>query len=442
LLQVRALRILVLGSGAREHALSAALASDPHVTHVVCAPGNPGIARTIPITPVDLLDTAAVIRLADRDRIDLTVVGPEAPLANGLADRFVAAGRRVFGPTQAAARLETSKAFAKDFMQRHAVPTARFRVCTSASAALRSIRSGEFGDALVVKADGLAAGKGVVVAADRATAEQAVTAAMVDRSFGEAGASVVLEELLTGPEVSFFVVANGEQYATLPSAQDHKRIFDDDRGPNTGGMGAFSPSPLMTDELQLHIERHIVRPVLRGMAAEGNPFRGFLYCGLMLTPDGPKVIEFNVRFGDPEAQVVLPLLQDPLSDLLRLEGDRLSGRRSATAQAVALQTSVAVGVVLAAHGYPGDVRVGDAIHGLDDVARDCPDVHLRYAGVKQEGDQLVTAGGRVLTVVATAPSFEIAIARAYEAASKITFDGMQYRRDIGKKALPNDRSTI
>jgi phosphoribosylamine--glycine ligase len=424
------LRILVLGSGAREHALSDKLRSEPGVTHVVCAPGNAGIARTIATAQVDVLDTDAVIRLVERERIDLTVVGPEAPLAAGLADRFIAAGRRVFGPTQAAARLETSKAFAKDFMQRHAVPTARYRVCTSASAAVRSIRSGEFGDALVVKADGLAAGKGVVVANDRATAEQAVNAAMVDRSFGDAGASVVLEELLTGPEVSFFVVANAEEYATLPSAQDHKRIFDDDRGPNTGGMGAFSPSPLMNDELQSQIERHIVRPVLRGMAAEGNPFRGFLYCGLMLTPDGPKVIEFNVRFGDPEAQVVFPLLTESLPGLL------FDGPKS---QAPSPKPQhVAVGVVLAAHGYPGDVRTGDVIHGLDDVARDCPDVQLRYAGVKQQGDQLVTAGGRVLTVVATAPSFDIAIARAYEAASKITFDGMQYRRDIGQKALTGE----
>jgi phosphoribosylamine--glycine ligase len=375
------------------------------------------------------------------------VVGPEAPLANGLADQFAAAGRHVFGPTQAAARLETSKSFAKDFMRRHAVPTARFRVCASAGAALRSIRSGEFGDALVVKADGLAAGKGVVVASDRATAEQAVNAAMVERSFGEAGASVVLEELMTGPEVSFFVVANGEEYVTLPSAQDHKRIFDDDRGPNTGGMGAFAPSPLMNDELQSHIERHIVRPVLRGMAAEGNPFRGFLYCGLMLTPDGPKVIEFNVRFGDPEAQVVCPLL-GPLSTLLMSATGDIRLTADTTANGVVSGFSridkkqVAVGVVLAASGYPGDIRTGDVIHGLDDVARDCPDVQLRYAGVKQQGDQLVTAGGRVLTVVATAPAFEIAIARAYEAASKIGFDGMQYRRDIGRKALSIDRSTI
>ncbi len=438
------MRVLVLGSGAREHALSAKLLSEPGVTHVICAPGNAGIAQTVATAPVDVLDTVAVIRLVDQERIDLTVVGPEAPLAAGLADRFEAEGRRIFGPTQAAARLETSKAFAKDFMQRHAVPTARYRVCASAAAALQSIRSGEFGDALVVKADGLAAGKGVVVANDRATAEQAVNAAMVDKAFGAAVASVVLEELLSGPEVSFFVVANGQEYVPLLSAQDHKRIFDADRGPNTGGMGAFSPSPLMNAELQSQIEREIVQPVLRGMAAEGHPFRGFLYVGLMLTPDGPKVIEFNVRFGDPEAQVVLPLL-GPLSPLLMSATENIRLKADTTGNGVVSGFSridkkqVAVGVVLAAHGYPGDVRTGDVIHGLDEVARDCPDVELRYAGVKQQGDQLVTSGGRVLTVVATASSFEIAIARAYEATSKIKFDGMQFRRDIGQKALTEDQ---
>jgi phosphoribosylamine---glycine ligase len=430
-------RVLVIGSGAREHALSARLLSEPGVSKVICAPGNAGIARTLPTTALDPLDTAAVIRLVDSERIDLTVVGPEAPLANGLADRFEQDGRAIFGPTKGAAQLETSKAFAKEFMDRRAVPTARYRVCTAPDDALRSIRSGEFGDALVVKADGLAAGKGVVVATDRAMAEQAVTAAMVDRSFGAAGANVVLEELLTGPEVSFFVVANGDEYVPLLSAQDHKRIFDDDRGPNTGGMGAFSPSPLMTSALQARIEREVVQPVLKGMAAEGNPFRGFLYCGLMLTPEGPKVIEFNVRFGDPEAQVVLPLLQEPLSTLLMAATKNIRLKADTTASPVVSGFSrlTAVGVVLAAHGYPGDVRTGDVIHGLDDVARDCPDVQLRFAGVKGQGNQLVTAGGRVLTVVATAPSFEIAIARAYEGASKIKFDGMQYRRDIGRRAI-------
>ncbi|HYE89113.1 MAG TPA: phosphoribosylamine--glycine ligase [Vicinamibacterales bacterium] len=436
------MRILVLGSGAREHALAWKLAAEPGVTHVTCAPGNAGIARSIPTASVDLLDTAAVVRLVEQERIDLTVVGPEAPLGNGLVDRFEADGRRIFGPTRAAAQLETSKAFAKDFMHRHQVPTARYRVCTSASAAIGAIRAGEFGDALVVKADGLAAGKGVVVATDRATAEAAVNAAMIDRSFGDAGARLVLEELLTGPEVSFFVVADGEHYVPLLTAQDHKRIFDNDQGPNTGGMGAFSPSPLMNEALQQRIEKTIVQPVLRGMAAEGTPFRGFLYCGLMLTPDGPKVIEFNVRFGDPEAQVVLPLLP-PLSEVLRLKADdplRLKAESTVNhvASGFSRTGTVAVGVVLAAHGYPGDVRTGDVIHGLDDVARDCPGVQIFFAGVKQRGNDLITAGGRVLTVMATAPSYDIAIARVYEAASKIHFDGVQYRRDIGRKALTGE----
>ena len=423
------MRILVLGSGAREHALAWKLRHEPEVDYLICAPGNAGMPA--PVAPLDPLDTEAVVRFVAGHQIDLTVVGPEAPLGRGLADRLEAEGRRVFGPTQAAARLETSKAFAKDFMQRHAVPTARYRVSTSADAAIAAIRAGEFGDALVVKADGLAAGKGVVVAPDRATAESAVRAAMVDRSFGDAGARVVLEELLQGPEVSFFVIADGEHYVPLLSAQDHKRIFDNDLGPNTGGMGAFSPSPLMDAALQDLVERDIVRPVLRGMAAEGTPFCGFLYCGLMLTADGPKVIEFNVRFGDPEAQVVLPLLDQPLAPLLlaaaegKLTGSGLRAPGSA----------VSVGVVLAAHGYPGEVRLGDLITGLDDVARDCPDAMVFYAGVKARGPDLVTAGGRVLTVVAAAQSFDVAIARVYEAASKIHFDGMQYRRDIGKKAL-------
>ena len=423
------MRILVLGSGAREHALAWKLQQEPSVDYLVCAPGNAGMPGIV--APLDPLDTDQVVRFVAGHRIDLTVVGPEAPLGRGLADRLDAEGRRVFGPTRAAAQLETSKAFAKDFMHRHAVPTARYRVCTTADEAIAAIRSGEFGDALVVKADGLAGGKGVVVAPDRATAEYAVRSAMVDRSFGDAGTRVVLEELLAGPEVSFFVIADGDEYVPLLSAQDHKRIFDNDLGPNTGGMGAFSPSPLMDAALQDLVERDIVRPVLRGMSAEGTPFRGFLYCGLMLTADGPKVIEFNVRFGDPEAQVVLPLIEEPLA--LNPAG----WWRRAVFQALEPSSPRVSepGVVLAAHGYPGDVRSGDVIAGLDDVARDCTDAMVFYAGVKARGQELVTAGGRVLTVVAAAPSFDIAIARAYEAASKIHFDGMQYRRDIGKKAL-------
>lgn len=426
------MRILVLGSGAREHALAWKLSTEPVVTSVVCAPGNPGIARRIPTAALDPLDTDAVIRFVDDHHIDLVVVGPEAPLERGIVDRFLAENRKIFGPSRAAAQLETSKAFAKDFMHRHGVPTARFRTCTSADEALAAIRAGEFGDAMVVKADGLAAGKGVVVAQDRAAAEAAVTAAMVDKSFGAAGARVVLEELLAGPEVSFFVVANGESYVPLLSAQDHKRIFDNDEGPNTGGMGAFAPSPLMNAALQQQIETTIVQPVLKGMAAEGNPFRGFLYCGLMLTATGPKVIEFNVRFGDPEAQAVLPLLPH-LAALLSDTPSATPG--TAALPSVPSAALVSVAVVLAAHGYPGDVRTGDVIRGLDDVARDCPDVQVFFAGVKEKDGHLVTAGGRVLTVMATAPSYDIAMARAYEAASKVSFEGMQYRRDIGRKAV-------
>ena len=424
------MRILVLGSGAREHALAWKLRSEPGVSSVVCAPGNAGIRRSLDTTSVDPLDVEAVIALVRAKKIDLTVIGPEAPLARGLADRMAAEGLRVFGPTRAAAELETSKAFAKDFMARHHVPTAKYRVCAQVDEALESIRSGEFGDALVVKADGLAGGKGVVVAPDRKIAEGAVEEAMVGRLFGDAGARVVLEEMLTGPEVSFFVVADSEDYVPLLSAQDHKRIFDNDQGPNTGGMGAFAPSPLMTEALQARVEREIVQPVLKGMAGEGTPFRGFLYCGLMITADGPKVIEFNVRFGDPECQVVMPLLEQPLAPMLMAASE---GRLSSL-KPQASSRQVCVGVVLASQGYPGDVRTGDPIGGLEQVPGD---VLVFHAGVKEKDGQLVTAGGRVMTVVACADDFKSAIDRAYAAAALIKFDGMQYRRDIGRKALLN-----
>jgi phosphoribosylamine--glycine ligase len=418
--------ILVVGSGAREHALCWRLSRDPGVSRVICAPGNAGIARQFDCMPVDAADPEALLALAERAKVDLTVVGPEAPLANGVADLFIKRGMPIFGPRKVAAQLETSKAFAKDFMQKHGVPTARYRVCTSADDALHAIRRGEFGDTLVVKADGLAAGKGVVVAETRAQAEEAVRAAMVDHAFGEAGERIVLEERLEGPEVSFFVIADGEFVVPLVAAQDHKRIFDDDRGPNTGGMGAFAPSPLVDDALRDRILTEIVRPVLYGLILAGSPYRGVLYCGLMLTNEGPKVIEFNVRFGDPEAQVILPMIAEPLTPILWAAATGVL--RSSH---VAIGAQPHVGVVLAAEGYPGEVRTGQRIDGLDDV----DDALVFCAGVKDKDGVLVTSGGRVLTVVGKGPSFESAIDRAYAGVSHIRFDGMQYRRDIGAKAV-------
>jgi phosphoribosylamine---glycine ligase len=423
------MNILVVGSGAREHALCWRLSRDPGVHRVVCAPGNAGIARSVPVAPVDAADPAALLALAEELRADLTVIGPEGPLAAGVVDLFARRGRPIFGPRQAAARLETSKAFAKDFMARHGVPTARYLVCHDAEAARSAIRSGALGDRIVVKADGLAAGKGVVVTDSRAEAERAVVAAMVERAYGAAGATIVLEERIEGPEVSYFVIADGEHAVTLVTAQDHKRIFDGDRGPNTGGMGAFAPSPIVDAALSDRVQREIVRPVLDGLVREGMPYRGVLYCGLMLTADGPKVIEFNVRFGDPEAQVVLPLIDEPLAPLLWETATGVLRSRP-----IATHTDAAVGVVLAAAGYPGDVRTDDIIEGFDRVAADCPDVLVFCAGVKPRDGALATAGGRVLTVVGRGATFEAAIARSYDAAARLSFAGMQYRRDIGRKA--------
>jgi phosphoribosylamine---glycine ligase len=420
------MRILVVGSGAREHALCWRLSRDPGVERLLCAPGNAGLARHFQTRRVDPADPDAVLALAERERIDLTVVGPEAPLARGIADLFSARGQPIFGPRRLAAQLETSKAFAKDFMQRHGVPSARYRVCDSADAAVSAIRSGEFGDALVVKADGLAAGKGVVVAETRAEAEEAVRVAMVEHAFGEAGHRVVLEERLEGPEVSFFVIADGEFAVPLVAAQDHKRVFDGDLGPNTGGMGAFAPSPLVDEALRDRVLAEIVRPVLHGLILNGSPYRGLLYCGLMLTAEGPKVIEFNVRFGDPEAQVVLPMIAQPLTPILWAAA---TGVLRSTPLAISPEPHV--GVVLAAPGYPGDVRTGQRIEGLDRVQ----DALVFFAGVAGQGDGLVTSGGRVLTVVGKGATFQDAIDRAYAGVSRITFDGMQYRTDIGRKAL-------
>ena len=423
------MRVLVIGGGAREHALVARLAAEPDIGALVCAPGNPGIAHQAKVAMIDPGNLDAVSELTERERIDFTIVGPELPLSRGIADRFAADGRLLFGPTAAAARLESSKAFAKALMSRHGIPTARFQTCETPDEALATIASREFGFPVVLKADGLAAGKGVVIADDRSSAEAAIRETMRDRKFGAAGDRLVVEECLSGPEVSFFAISDGSRAVPIGTAQDHKRIFDGDRGPNTGGMGAFAPSPLVDGELEARIMHEIVDPVIAGMAAEGHAFRGFLYAGLMLTPNGPKVIEFNVRLGDPEAQVVLPLVAEPLLPLLfAAASGRLAQPR------VRIGRGALVGVVLASRGYPESSESGRPISGIE-AAEAVAGVDLYHAGTAMRGGQLVTAGGRVLTIVGRGADYGEAIARAYDGASRIAFDGMQYRRDIGRKAL-------
>jgi phosphoribosylamine---glycine ligase len=423
------MRVLVLGSGAREHAIAARLAAEREAGELICAPGNPGMAAVARTVPADLSDPAGLAELARRERVDFTIVGPELPLSLGIADRFSTRGLSLLGPSRGAARLESSKAFAKAFLARHHVPTARFHTTESLDDAVAVVRSNEFGFPVVLKADGLAAGKGVVIAEDLPTAEAAVIAAMQERRFGTAGERLVIEECLSGPELSFFVLSDGHRALPLASAQDHKRAFDDDRGPNTGGMGAFAPSVLLDSNLESRIVREIVDPVINGMEAEGQLFRGFLYVGLMLTVEGPKVIEFNVRLGDPEAQVVLPLIDEPLLPLLI---DAAEGRLRS--QACRLRTDKLVGVVLASRGYPESSESGQPIEGVAAAER-LSQVTVLHAGTARRDGVLVTAGGRVLTVVGRGPSFEVAIARAYEGVSQIHFDGMQYRHDIGRKAL-------
>jgi len=423
------MKILVIGSGAREHAFVWKLSREHGVGPILCAPGNPGMAEIARCFPADPGKPDTLLSIAKREQVDLTVVGPELPLSSGVVDLFVAEERPIVGPTAAAAALESSKAFAKDFMARQTIPTARFRICDSASVALREIARGELGYPLVIKADGLAAGKGVAIAEDRASAEAVIQDVMVTRKFGASGERVVLEEFLAGQEASYFVLADGASFMPLSSAQDHKRIFDDDRGPNTGGMGAFAPSPLMTADMEQQVIDTIVQPVLDGMVREGNPYRGFLYVGLMLTDDGPKVVEFNVRFGDPEAQVILPMIDDDLSALLMCAATGTLPSRRAR-----FGTDVHVGVVLAAGGYPDHVETGKVISGIDD-ARAVRNIVVFHAGTARENGYLVTAGGRVLTVVGRGATYQDAIDTVYDAASKISFEGMQYRHDIGRKAL-------
>ena len=419
------MRILVVGSGGREHALAWKISRSPLVRELFAAPGNPGIARIAKPVALDAGDVEGIARFARGAQVDLVVVGPEAPLVAGLADRLAKEGIAVFGPSAAAAEIEGSKAFAKDVMQAAGIPTAEYATFTEPAAAVAWARAR--GGRVVVKADGLAAGKGVVVCGDAAEAEAALRAMLVERAHGAAGAKVVVEERLEGPEASCIAFTDGERVRMLAAAQDHKRIFDGDRGPNTGGMGAFSPTPNVGPELLADIERTVLVPAVREMARRGRPFRGALYAGLMLTARGPRVLEFNARLGDPETQPVLMRLRtDIVPALLAAAKGDLSG------VALEFDARAAVGVVLAAEGYPGKVSSGDAIDGADGPFGEA--VEVFHAGTTRAPDgRVVTSGGRVLTVCALGDGLDDAARRAYEAIGRIRFRGMQYREDIGKR---------
>jgi phosphoribosylamine--glycine ligase len=419
-------KLLVIGSGGREHALAWRLAQGPRVQKVFVAPGNGGTARESWAEDVPITEPEALAQFALKESVYLTVVGPEQPLADGIVDLFRAKGLRIFGPTAASARLESSKQFAKDFMIRHRIPTAAFAAFEDAASAHRYIDSHP--GRIVVKADGLAAGKGVVVAADAAEAHQAVDRFLVDHTMGSAGNRVVIEECLDGEEASFIVMCDGEHVLPLATTQDHKRLRDGDLGPNTGGMGAYSPAPVVTPEVHARVVREIVQPVLAGMAKEGHPYSGFLYAGLMIDPAGnAKVLEFNCRLGDPEAQPILLRLK---SDLFELIEHAMDGRLDRFN--VEWDRRAALGVVLAAAGYPESPRKGDAISGLPTPGED---FRVFHAGTAISEDRVVTNGGRVLCVTALGDSIKMAQRRAYQVVEGIRFEGMQYRRDIGHRAL-------
>jgi phosphoribosylamine--glycine ligase len=419
-------KILVIGGGGREHALAWKLAQSPRVQKVYVAPGNGGTAREPGLENVALVETDALLAFARTQGIQLTVVGPEAPLAQGVVDAFRDAGLRIFGPTRAAAQLESSKDFAKRFMLRHGIPTARYASFERAADAKAYVA--EHGAPIVVKADGLAAGKGVVVATQVSEANEAIDAMLLANRLGGAGARVVIEECLEGEEASFIVICDGRNALALATSQDHKRLRDGDQGPNTGGMGAYSPAPVVTPKLHARVMREIIQPTLQGMAQDGLPYVGFLYAGLMIDRDGqPRTLEFNCRLGDPEAQPILMRLK---SDLVTLLEAALDGRLDrATAE---WDRRSALGLVLAARGYPGEPVSGDRIDGLPAPSEEC---RVFHAGSRLDGAQLVTSGGRVLCVTALGDSLRVARQRAYAAAEGIRFEGMQFRHDIGDRAL-------
>lgn len=421
------MKTLVIGSGGREHALAWKLHESPHVEELYCAPGNAGIAQEAECLPVELSDPKAIVALARHLHADLTVIGPEAPLVAGVADEFEREGLAIIGPSKAAARLEGSKVFAKEFMARHGVPTARFEVADSLDEAVKALT--RFPLPVVVKVDGLAAGKGVVVARDRAEAEQAVEDFMLRKTLGSAGDRLVIEECLAGEEASFIVLTDGRAILSLVPTQDHKPLLDGDRGPNTGGMGAYSDDSILTEPLHDEILRSIVAPTLAGMEMEGSRYRGFLYCGLMLTLSGPKLLEYNVRLGDPETQPIMMRLRSDLLDLLVASRE---GRLANTD--VHWSPNPAVCVVLASKGYPGTPDIDKVITGYEAVEA-LGGVKIFHAATRVTDHQLLSAGGRVMGVTASAENLPFAIQRAYAGVSKLAFEGMQYRRDIGAKAL-------
>ena len=418
--------VLVVGSGAREHALAWALARSPSVSEIWAAPGNPGIATIAQTVGLPITDVEAIADWAGTHDIGLVVVGPEAPLALGLADLLAARGIPVFGPSRAAAELEWSKAFAKDFMRRHGIPTAPYGGFTEVGAAVDFIRTA--GAPLVVKADGLAAGKGVLICATQAEAEDAVRSVLVDRAFQTAGDRVVIEQFLEGEELSVIAVVDGERFAVMPPARDYKRLRDGDQGPNTGGMGSYAPVHDLDPGVMTRVRESVLEPAVAGLRAEGRPYRGALYAGLMLTREGPMALEFNCRFGDPETQVILPLLDLDLAELLLACAEG----RLAT-ESIATLPDVAVCVVLAAEGYPERPRAGDPIHGIE-VARQSGAL-VFHAGTGERDGTLVTTGGRVLSVVGTDADRTAAAAHAYAAVDMIQFDGMQSRRDVAQSLV-------
>lgn len=425
------MRILVVGGGGREHALVWYLSKSAEVEHIFVAPGNAGTERVAENIDVGPGDVDRLLDVAREREVDLTIVGPEKPLVAGIVDRFRHEGFSIVGPAAAAARLEGSKAFAKSFMKRHGIPTARHRTFEAGQLQDALAYVEQEGAPIVVKASGLAGGKGAIVCQTPAEARRALETIVRDREFGAAGERVVIEEFMEGEEASVFALAHGREYVVLAPAQDHKQIGEGDRGPNTGGMGAYAPAPMVTDALLQRVRDEVIEPTLDGMAEEGNPYTGVLYCGLMMTDAGPKVVEFNCRFGDPEAQVLLPLLDEDgaavfaalaAGDIGRIKGRQRSGS--------------AVCIVLASEGYPASYETGFPIEGLDE-ASDLPNVFLFHAGTKLDEDgRVVTAGGRVLGVTAYDENLQKALERAYAATALISFNGMQYRRDIGRKGLP------